>query len=146
MECEEQLLCGCGKITKLNCTLLQHHLGRFVIYYLSILNLLIFLLLGVLISCYFCFIAESNRKLIFCIKLDESEIVKDEKMECVRLVLMNRSLYQEKIPESMKFSVQSEFNHWWLGAFQVPSEIHQILKWVFSQTRIPEVIDKHNNG
>ena len=67
-------------------------------------------------------------------------------MERVSLVLMNRSLSQEDIPESKKFSVQSEFNHWWLGAFQVPSESHQILKWVFSQTRIPEVIDKQNNG
>ncbi|KAH7424245.1 hypothetical protein KP509_12G097000 [Ceratopteris richardii] len=35
---------------------------------------------------------------------------------------------------------------WWVGCAQVPSESHKTLKWLFSQTNIPNVIQGHHVG
>ena len=49
---------------------------------------------------------------LFVIKLDESEIVKGQKMECVSITLMNRALDPRVTPKDPKyFSVQSEMSN-----------------------------------
>ena len=58
----------------------------------------------------------------FVIKLDETEIVKCKRLERVSITLMNRELStSQTIDTTEKFSVQSEKNIWWLGAFEVDS-------------------------
>ena len=34
---------------------------------------------------------------------------------------------------SLSFSVQSKKELWWLGAFDVPKETHEVLAWVFDR-------------
>ena len=89
----------------------------------------------------------------FVIKLDESEILKNKKLERVSITLMNRALDQkphedlDNEGEKEKcFSVQSELNIWWLGAFEVDTEDFNILNWVFHQTTIPQVIKSQQAG
>jgi hypothetical protein len=63
---------------------------------------------------------EAKGKLIFVLKLDESEIVKGQKIERVSITLMNRALDPSiNSNDDRYFSVQCENNIWWLGAFQV---------------------------
>lgn len=84
---------------------------------------------------------------MFCIKLDEAEVVHAQKFERVSLTLMNRALDSSIDPKSEKyFSVQSEREVWPIAAFQIPKESHKILSWVFSQTKIPSLIDKQERG
>lgn len=64
-----------------------------------------------------------NGKIIIVLKLDESEIVKGQKMERVSITLMNGALSQTENQEDFRFSVQSENDIWWLAAFQVTSLI-----------------------
>ena len=58
---------------------------------------------------------------------------------------MNNAMYAAKILGSddqnraPSFSVQSEKEIWWLGAFEVPKETHDVLAWMFS--RIPFITD-----
>ena len=76
---------------------------------------------------------ECNGILKFVIKLDESEIVKGQKMERVSLTLMNRVVDPRVTPKDSKyFSVQLEDDIWWLAAFEVEKEDHAILKAFFS--------------
>ena len=90
---------------------------------------------------------ECNGILKFVIKLDESEIVKGQKMERVSITLMNRALDPRVTPKDPKyFSVQSENDIWWLAAFEVAKEDHGILKAFFNLTEIPDVIRRQSNG
>lgn len=90
---------------------------------------------------------ECNGILKFVIKLDESEIVKGQKMERVSLTLMNRALDPRVTPKDpKKISVQSENDIWWLVAFEVAKEHHAILKAFFNLIEIPEVIRRQSNG
>ena len=58
---------------------------------------------------------------------------------------MNDAMYTAKVlgsdaqKRAPSFSVQSEKEIWWLGAFEVPKETHDVLAWMFS--RIPFVTD-----
>lgn len=69
---------------------------------------------------------ETNGPLIFVIKLDECEVLKQKKMERITITIMNRALSppldaQGNIDKECDkyFSVQSENHIWWLGCFQV---------------------------
>ncbi len=69
---------------------------------------------------------ETNGPLIFVIKLDECEVLKQKKMERITITIMNRALsppldaHGNIDKESDKyFNVQSENHIWWLGCFQV---------------------------
>ncbi|MCO5548293.1 hypothetical protein L7F22_001750 [Adiantum nelumboides] len=88
---------------------------------------------------------ESSGVLHFVLKLDECELVKKKKLERVTVTLMNRALSKCHADDPLYFSVQSESNIWWLGAFEVKKEDHAILYWIFHNTNIPEVIDKQTN-
>ena len=56
----------------------------------------------------------------FVIKLDECEIIKENKVECVTVILMNRALNKPRKENNSKyFSVQSEAHNWWLGSFEI---------------------------
>lgn len=88
-----------------------------------------------------------GQRLIFCLKLDEAEIVHAQKMERVSLTLMNRALNGNLDPKSEEyFSVQSEREIWPIASFQVPRETHEILSWVFSQTKIPALVKAQGEG
>lgn len=92
-------------------------------------------------------VLECGGKLKFVLKLDESEIVKGQKMERVSLTLMNRALDSSISSNSPNyFSVQSENEIWWLAAFEVPLEHHDILKTFFSLTQIPNVVHNQSIG
>ena len=86
---------------------------------------------------------EAQSVVKFVIKLDETEIVKCKKLERVSITLMNRALV---VPHVGDFSVQSEKNIWWLGAFEVDSEDFKILHWVFHKTSIPSIINSQEGG
>ena len=71
---------------------------------------------------------EVDKKLIFVLKLDECEILKQKKIERVTITLMNRALQKKPLWKNAQridrsnpsyFSVQSENNIWWLGSFEV---------------------------
>ena len=83
--------------------------------------------------------ADCDGKLHFAIKMDETEVVKGTKLERVSLVLMNIQSSDASMSKSDNLSVQSQYNTWWLGAFKVDKESHEVLKWVFNQTNIPKV-------
>ena len=58
---------------------------------------------------------ECNGRLIFVLKLDESELIKGQKLERVSLTLMNRALDASiSNAEERQFSVQSKNEIWWL--------------------------------
>ena len=82
----------------------------------------------------------------FVVKLDECEILKNRKLERVSITLMNRALAYTEGKRQDNFSVQSENNIWWLGAFEVEKEDHEILQWYFSKTTIPETIEAQTDG
>ena len=75
------------------------------------------------------------------IKIDESEIAKGKKMECVSITLLNRALDPcVALKDPKYFRVQSKNDIWWLAAFEVAKENHAILKAFFNLTEIPDVI------
>lgn len=96
----------------------------------------------------FCVIVELDGKpLIFVLKLDEAEIIHEQKLERVSITLMNRALDPRFVKGSSEyFSVQSEREIWPVAAFQVPRETHEILSWVFSKTKIPNLIKAQGKG
>lgn len=56
---------------------------------------------------------ECNGRLIFVLKLDESEVIKGQKLERVSLTLMNRALDASiSNADERHFSVQSENEIW----------------------------------
>ena len=66
-------------------------------------------------------VAKVNNKLIFVLKLDECEILKQKKTERITVTLMNRALQSKPTNgnDGHSFRVQSENNIWWLGSFEV---------------------------
>ena len=92
-------------------------------------------------------VVECGGTLKFVLKLDESEIVKNQKLERVSLTLMNRALDAVIKPgDPWYFSVQSENDIWCLAAFEVPKETLDILKMFFNLTNIPDIIQSQNAG
>ena len=81
-------------------------------------------LLRYMISFYDISVEKVNAKIVVVLKLDESEIIKGQKMERVSITLMNGALGQSRHQGDLNFSVQSENDIWWLAAFQVFSYIH----------------------
>ena len=87
--------------------------------------------------------AIASVKLPFVLKLDECQIVKGRRLERVSVTLMKEAMDMafsdnSGIPiDRIKptFSVQSERDIWWLGAFEVPKEANELLSFVFE--RIP---------
>lgn len=66
---------------------------------------------------------------------------------------MNEAMFLAKVDsigdhsQKPSFSVQSEKEIWWLGAFEVPKETHEVLAWVFSMIPwITEVIKAQIEG
>ena len=59
---------------------------------------------------------------------------------------MNIQSSNASMLESDDFSLQSEYKKWWLGAFNVDKESHEVLKWVFNQTYIPKIIECQSKG
>lgn len=85
--------------------------------------------------------------LVFVLKLDEAEILRGKKFERISLTLMNRALDPDiQRNDERYFSVQSEQEIWPIGCFEVGKESYEILKWVFEQTKFPEVIKAQNEG
>ena len=85
-----------------------------------------------------CVVSVLGEKLIFVLKLDECQIVKGRRLERMSVTLMNEAMFLAKIDaigdhsQRPSFSVQSEKEIWWLRAFEVPKETHEVLAWVFS--------------
>ena len=86
--------------------------------------------------------------LFFVLKMDEAEIVKQEKMERVSITLMKRALNSPNLStkNAHYFSVQSEGEIWPIATFQVFKESHAYLKWVLDQTEIPSTIKDQSAG
>ena len=66
---------------------------------------------------------------------------------------MNEAMFFAKVDaiedhsQKPSFSVQSKKKIWWLGAFEVPKETHEVLAWVFSMIPwITEVIKAQLEG
>jgi len=59
--------------------------------------------------------------LIFVLKMDEAEIIKEQKFECVSITLMNRSLSttEASVANSKSFSVQAEGHIWPIATFRI---------------------------
>ena len=90
---------------------------------------------------------ECNGHLKFVLKLDEAQIQKSQKMERISISLMNRAIeYSLGSTEEPNYKVQSEMELWWLGCAHVPIENHETLKWLFSHTEIPSIIESQNAG
>lgn len=88
-----------------------------------------------------------GKPLIFVLNLDEAEIVQSQKLERVSITLMNRALNPDiTIGSEEYFVVQSEREIWPVGSFQIPKESHEILSWVFNQTRISALIEAQEAG
>ena len=75
------------------------------------------------------------------------------KLERMSVTLMNEAMFLAKVDAigdhspRPSFSVQSEKEIWWLGAFEVPKETHEVLAWVFSMIPwITEVIKAQVEG
>ena len=100
----------------------------------------------VIIKCCLFWHVDCDSKLIFAIKMDETEVVKGKKLERENLLLMNITSSNVALEECGNFSVQSKYNTWWLGAFKVDKESHEVLKWVFNQTNIPNIIEFQSKG
>ena len=68
---------------------------------------------------------EVNSKLLFVLKLDECEILKQKKIERITITLMNRALQTTNGNDVHSFSFQFENNIWWLGSFEVCMSSHK---------------------
>ena len=90
---------------------------------------------------------EACGKLIVVLKLDEMELVNNEKYERVSITLMNHALDPKLDKTSDKyFQVQSEDHLFWLGIFRVNKESHESLKFVFRKTSLPLIMASHAAG
>ena len=86
-------------------------------------------------------VEEFKGKLIFVIKLDQMELINNEKYERISVTLMNRAMDPNiEVTDKKYFSVQSENHIWWLGLFRISKESHETLKWVFLSN-----FNTHNN-
>lgn len=93
---------------------------------------------------YLFFLVVLGTKLVFVLKLDECQIVKQRRLERMSVTLMNEAMFLAKRTSmeeehTPSFSVQSEKEIWWLGAIEVPKETHAVLQWIFA--RIPWITD-----
>jgi hypothetical protein len=60
---------------------------------------------------------------------------------------MNRALDPEIQKDSSRyFSAQSKLEIWPIACFQVHKESYDVLKWVFGQTKFPQVIQAQEDG
>ena len=92
-------------------------------------------------------VSECNGKLIFVLKLDEAQILKGQKMERISISIMNRALeYSQCKRDTQGYKVQSEMELWWIGSAQVPVESHETLRWLFSHTAIPSIMERQVAG
>lgn len=80
-------------------------------------------------------------------KIDEAEIIHNQKIERMSITLMNRALH-DSLPKNSDryFSVQSEQEIWPVGCFQVPKESFEILHAILTLTQIPTIIQAQDNG
>jgi hypothetical protein len=108
---------------------------HFVVYFKAVLQwLLLWFFFSVL-----------GNNLIFVLKLDECQIIKGRRLERMSITLMNEAIVCAKRVDAgvqsnfPSFSVQSEKDIWWLGAFEVPKETHEVLAWMFA--RIPWITE-----
>ena len=63
-------------------------------------------------------------------------------MKRISISLMNRVLdYSLCKRDTPSYKVQSKMDLWWIGSAQVPLESHETLKWFFSHTHIPSIIE-----
>jgi len=86
-------------------------------------------------------VAECNGLLKFVIKLDESEIVKGQKLGRVSITLMKCALSPTIAKNDPRyFSRQSKNDIWWLAGCEVPKENHEILKVFFGLASIFDFI------
>ena len=94
------------------------------------------------------YIAElAGKPLIFVLKLDRAEIVHSQKLERVSITLMNRALNPDiTIGSEGYIVVQSGREIWPVGCFQIPKESHEILSWMFNETRIPALTEAQEAG
>ena len=65
--------------------------------------------------------AERKGVLNFVLKMDECEILNEEKIERVAITLMDRAMVNMPKNDPVYFYVQSEMSHWWHGFFLVCS-------------------------
>lgn len=71
-------------------------------------------------------VEEFKGKLIFVIKLDQMELINNEKYERISVTLMNRAMDPNiEVTDKKYFSVQSENHIWWLGLFRISKESHE---------------------
>lgn len=92
-------------------------------------------------------VRECDGNLKFVLKLDEAQILKCQKMERISISIMNRALDYSQCKRNEKGNkVQSEMEIWWIGSAQVPLESHDILKWLFSHTTIPSIMESQAAG
>ena len=92
-------------------------------------------------------VSECDGKLIFVLKLDEAQILKCQKMERISICIMNRALdYSQCKRDTTGHKVQSEMELWWIGSAQTPIENHETLKWLFSHTNIPSIMQSQVAG
>jgi len=96
----------------------------------------------------FAFLAELQGKpLIFVMKMDEAQIIYNQKMERISITFMNRALDESLTVDSDRyFSVQSEREIWPIGCFQVPKENFEILHAIFNLTKIPTTMQAQESG
>ena len=60
---------------------------------------------------------------------------------------MNRYLeYSQNKIDTLRCKVQSKMELWWIGSAQVPIESHETLKWLFSHTTIPSIMQNQVVG
>ena len=81
--------------------------------------------------------------------MDEAETVKQQKLERVSIMLMNRALKTNVDTEPVvgfDFSVQSEYEIWPIASFQVYKESHECLKWVFEKAGFLDIVKAQNDG
>lgn len=70
-----------------------------------------------------------------------------QELERISITIMNRALNLDITVDSHEYiAVQSEREIWPIGCFQVRKESHEVLSWVFSQTKIPALIAAQDNG
>ena len=68
-------------------------------------------------------------------------------MERISISLMNRVLdFSVCKRDTPSYKVESAMEIWWIGSTQVPLEIHETLKWLFSHSNIPTIIENQNLG
>jgi len=80
-------------------------------------------------------------------KMDEAQIIHNQKLERISITFMNRALHDSLTPTSdYYFSVQSEHDIWPVGCFQIPKENFEILQALLNLTKIPSTMRAQESG